>query len=131
MYRVEHRELTAQRTHATAMSNVFHCNLPPLNIHSLFRLFRQRHYDYAKELFWLGGATSPNFPCEITERALAHVIGDKAEQAYRRSDALEKRWRLMEAWAQYCEPKRTGNVVQILKDVRLRACELHRLNLPT
>jgi hypothetical protein len=43
------------------------------------------------------------------------VIGDKAEQAYRRSDPLEKRRRLMEAWAQYCEPKRTGNVVQMRK----------------
>jgi hypothetical protein len=120
MYRVEHRELTAQRTHGAVMSNVFHCN-PPLHIHSLFRLFRQRHYDYAKELFWLGRATFPNFPCEITETALAHVIGDKADQAYRRSDALEKRRRLMEAWAQYREPKRTGNVVQMRKDVRLRA----------
>jgi hypothetical protein len=27
-----------------------------------------------------------NFPREITEMALAHVIGDKAEQAYRRSE---------------------------------------------
>jgi hypothetical protein len=35
------------------------------------------------------------FPREITETGLAHVIGDKAEQAYRRSDALEKRRKLM------------------------------------
>jgi hypothetical protein len=41
--------------------------------------------------------------------------GDKAEQAYRRSDALEKRRKLMDAWAAYCEPKGTGNVVQIGK----------------
>ena len=53
-----------------------------------------------------------NFPREITETALAHIIGDKAKQAYRRSDALEKRRRLMEAWAAYCE-RTTGNVVQI------------------
>ena len=43
---------------------------------------------------------------------MAHVIGGKAKQAYRRSDALEKRRRLMEAWAAYCE-RTTGNVVQI------------------
>jgi len=58
------------------------------------------------------------FPREITETALAHVIGDKAErayQAYRRSDALEKRRKLMEAWANYCEPKNTGNVIGIGK----------------
>jgi hypothetical protein len=56
-----------------------------------------------------------NFPREITETALAHVIGDKAEQAYRRSDALEKRRKLMEAWAAYCEPKGSDNVVQMRK----------------
>ena len=46
---------------------------------------------------WAGNVS--NFPREITETALAHVIGDKAEQAYRRGDALEKRRKLMEAWA--------------------------------
>ena len=35
-------------------------------------------------------------------------LSKKAEQAYRRSNALEKRRKLMEAWAQYCEPKRVG-----------------------
>lgn len=60
---------------------------------------------------WAGNVS--NFPREITETALAHVIGDKAEQAYRRSDALEKRRRLMEAWAAYIEPKAAANVVQI------------------
>jgi hypothetical protein len=52
-------------------------------------------------------------PREVVETALAYVIGDKAEQAYRRSDALERRRKLMEAWANYCEPKKTGNVVHI------------------
>ena len=60
---------------------------------------------------WAGNISS--FPREVTETALAHVIGDKAEQAYRRSDALEKRRKLMEAWASYCEPKATGNVVPL------------------
>jgi hypothetical protein len=54
-------------------------------------------------------------PARNTETALAHVIGDKAEQAYRRSDALEKRLKLMEAWAAYCEPKASANVVPIRK----------------
>jgi hypothetical protein len=60
---------------------------------------------------WAGNVS--NFPREITDTALAHVIGDKAEQAYRRSDALEKRRKLMEARASYREPKKAGNVVQI------------------
>jgi hypothetical protein len=51
----------------------------------------------------------------VIETALAHVIGDKAEQAYRRGDALEKRRKLMEGWASYCEPKARSNVVKIRK----------------
>jgi integrase len=60
---------------------------------------------------WAGNISS--FPREIVETALAHVIGDKAEQAYRRSDALEKRRKLMEAWATYCEPRTNTNVLAI------------------
>jgi integrase len=60
---------------------------------------------------WAGNESS--FPREIIEAALAHVIGDKAEQAYRRGDALEKRRRLMETWAAYCEPRTMGNIVQL------------------
>jgi integrase len=60
---------------------------------------------------WAGNVSS--FPREIVETALAHVIGDKAEQAYRRSDALEKRCKLMEAWAAYCEPRASENIIHI------------------
>jgi integrase len=60
---------------------------------------------------WAGNVSS--FPREVTETALAHVIGDKAEQAYRRSDALEKRRRLMDAWAAFCEPRKRANIVQL------------------
>jgi hypothetical protein len=59
---------------------------------------------------WAGNV--PNFPREITETALSHVIGDKAEQAYRRSDALENRRKLMDAWSAYSEPKTSANIVQ-------------------
>jgi hypothetical protein len=61
-----------------------------------------------KNNFWLVWNAS-SFPREITEAALAHVIGDKAEKAYRRSDALEKRRKLMDAWSAYCEPKTSAN----------------------
>jgi hypothetical protein len=43
------------------------------------------------------------FPREVAEAALSDVIGDKAEQAYRRDDALAKRRDLMTAWANYCD----------------------------
>lgn len=60
---------------------------------------------------WAGNVS--NFPREVAETALAHVFGNKAEQAYRRSDALEKRRKLMDAWASYCEPAAKGNVLPL------------------
>lgn len=55
---------------------------------------------------WAGNET--HFAREVAEAALAHSIGDKAEQAYRRGDALEKRRALMTAWGQYIQPKDSG-----------------------
>jgi integrase len=49
---------------------------------------------------WASERTS--FQNEIVEAALAHVIGDKVEQAYRRGDMFEKRGRLMQQWATFC-----------------------------
>jgi hypothetical protein len=62
---------------------------------------------------WAGNET--HFPRELAEHALAHVIGDKAEQAYRRSDALEKRRALMGAWAAHCEPSSVDGKVTPLR----------------
>jgi integrase len=60
---------------------------------------------------WAGDHSA--FPREVIEAALAHKIPDKAEASYRRSDALEKRRKLMEAWSSYlARPKAvTGAVV--------------------
>ena len=66
---------------------------------------------------WVGDATA--FPREVAEAALAHRVGDAAERAYRRGDALQKRRELMDAWADFCEPK-SPNVV-ILGQHRLDA----------
>ncbi|MER8912239.1 integrase arm-type DNA-binding domain-containing protein [Mesorhizobium sp. M0761] len=56
--------------------------------------FRSTFRDWAAE--------RSNFPREIAEAALAHVLSDKTEAAYQRGDMLEKRRRLMTAWAGYC-----------------------------
>ncbi len=64
---------------------------------------------------WVGEQT--HFPREIAEAALAHVVGDATERAYRRGDALEKRRELMNTWAAYCEPK-PANVVRITRAKR-------------
>ena len=60
---------------------------------------------------WVGDATS--FAREIAEAALAHRVGDATEQAYRRADALEKRRKLMTAWAEYSSVVPDGKVVQL------------------
>jgi integrase len=49
---------------------------------------------------WAGDASSHSR--EVIETALAHIVKDKTEAAYRRSDALEKRRVLMQDWANYC-----------------------------
>lgn len=49
---------------------------------------------------WVDEATS--FPDWLAEAALAHAKGDKVEAAYKRGDALAKRRKLMEAWAEFC-----------------------------
>jgi integrase len=68
--------------------------------------FRSTFSDWASEV-------SP-YSSELRETALAHTIGNKAEAAYRRGDALEKRRAMMEAWAQWCEPK-AANVLPFAK----------------
>jgi integrase len=65
---------------------------------------------------WCGDRTA--FPREVAEAALAHIVGDKAEQAYRRGTALAKRRQLMEKWATFCmtppvEKSKSDKVVPI------------------
>jgi integrase len=68
--------------------------------------FRSTFRDWAAE--------QTNFPREVAEMALAHVVEDKVEGAYRRGDLFEKRRRLMEAWARYCGTvQKAGKVVPI------------------
>ena len=75
----------------------------PLSDGSLFKTLPRRGRDDLtthgfRSTFrdWCGDHTE--FPREVAEAALAHAIGDSTEAAYRRSDALDKRRKLMEAW---------------------------------
>jgi integrase len=49
---------------------------------------------------WAGETTA--FPREVIEMALAHRLGDAAEQAYARGDLFQKRRLLMQEWAEFC-----------------------------
>ena len=62
---------------------------------------------------WAAERTS--FPSEVVEMALAHVVDDKTEAAYRRGDLFEKRRRLLDAWADYCAKQPTPSKGIVLK----------------
>lgn len=69
--------------------------------------FRSTFRDWAAE--------NTNFSREVTERAMAHAVGDKTEAAYLRSDVFQKRVKLMAAWASFCTrpPAHVADVVPI------------------
>ncbi len=68
--------------------------------------FRSTFRDWAAE--------QTNYPREAAEMALAHVVSDKVEAAYRRGDLFEKRRRLMDDWAKFCATlSKLGTVVPI------------------
>jgi integrase len=69
---------------------------------------------------WAGDVTS--FPREVAEAALAHKVGNEVERAYRRSDALEKRRKLMQAWADYLAVTKAKNVTN-LSEARKRVAK--------
>jgi integrase len=69
--------------------------------------FRSSFRDWASEV--------TQFPQEVAEMALAHTIASKVERAYRRGDLFEKRRKLMDAWASYCEPEALGKVIRLEK----------------
>jgi integrase len=59
-------------------------------------------------------AADHRVPHEIAEMALGHAIAEAVVRAYQRSDLLEQRRRLMDAWARYCaEPSARAEVVQL------------------
>jgi integrase len=59
--------------------------------------FRSTFKDWARD--------RTSFDNYVVEAALAHSLGDKVEAAYARSDVIEKRRKLMEAWAAFCASK--------------------------
>ncbi|MEO9166885.1 MAG: integrase arm-type DNA-binding domain-containing protein [Aestuariivirga sp.] len=67
--------------------------------------FRSTFRDWASE--------QTSFPHEVCEMALAHVIGNKAEAAYRRGDLFEKRRKLMEAWQAFADSKPMAKVLPL------------------
>jgi integrase len=57
--------------------------------------FRSTFRDWAAEC--------TNYPREVAEMALAHVVSDQVEAAYRRGDLFDKRCGLMADWGNHCD----------------------------
>lgn len=74
---------------------------PGLTVHGFRSTFRD----------WIAEETdhSP----EVAEMALAHTIGNKVEQAYRRGNLLERRKRLMQDWEYFCLGNSWSNVLAL------------------
>jgi integrase len=71
-------------------------------VHGMRSAFR----DYAED--------QTNFSRAVCEMALAHKVGDDTELAYRRTDLLAKRAKLMAMWATFCAtPKRDATVTPL------------------
>ena len=62
-------------------------------------------------------AENTNFSSEVCEMALAHVVENATEAAYRRGDLFEKRCKLMEAWAAFCEPRANAKILPIKRKI--------------
>ena len=73
---------------------------------SLTALMRRMNVDAVPHGFrstfrdWVGEFT--DYPSDLAEMALAHILPNKTEAAYRRGDGLEKRRGMMDAWAIHC-----------------------------
>lgn len=50
---------------------------------------------------WVGDETE--YPSDLAELCLSHILGNKTERAYRRTAAVERRRQLMQDWADYCD----------------------------
>jgi integrase len=88
-------------------TNAFRALLLRMEVATTAHGFRASFKTWAEEV--------SSFPREVIEMALAHSVGDAAEQAYRRGDGLLKRAKLAEAWAGYIErgSQRIGSVTPI------------------
>jgi integrase len=97
----------------------------PLGKDALQRaLARMGHADItvhgtARSTFRDWAAERTAFSYAARELALAHVVHSKQSRAYERTDLLDERRRLMEAWATFCySPSAAGELVPMRKAAR-------------
>jgi integrase len=85
-------------------------NMAMLNLLERMGIYATTHGFRSAFRDWAAERTA--FPHEVCEMALAHTIRNAAEAAYRRGDLMEKRQKLMEAWADFIAlPRLEGTVI--------------------
>ena len=84
---------SVRNVHGPLSLGVWRMLLRRLGIDATVHGFRSSFRDWCGET---------GVPREVAEACLAHVIRNQAEAAYARSDLLERRREVMEAWAEYC-----------------------------
>ena len=94
----------------------------PLSDMTLTKVMRDMKADAVPHGFrstfrdWAAEQTS--FSREVIEACLAHTVGNDVELAYKRTDFLEKRRALMDAWGAYCIGSGKGELVAFPKGKR-------------
>jgi integrase len=97
--------------------------VPMSNMTMLMLLRRMQRDDLTAHGFrstfsdWAAERTA--YPREVVEMALAHAVESKVEAAYRRGDLFDKRRKLMESWAGFCDAPANATVTSI-RDVLTR-----------
>jgi len=94
----------------------------PLSNMALLMLLRRMGYEDLtahgfRSTFRDWAAERTNFQREVAEAALAHVVGDKVEAAYRRGDLFEKRRRLMGAWCEFAMKAQDAGRILPLREI--------------
>jgi len=96
-------DIQEKRIGETGLLKLVNRLAPQCSVHGFRSSFRD----------WAGEKT--NFDREVIEHALAHRLPDRVEAAYRRGTAIEKRRRLMQAWARHCLPSAVAADVVALR----------------
>jgi len=60
---------------------------------------------------WIAEQTS--FSGRLAETAMAHKLSNETEAAYQRRDMIQNRFKMMDAWSNYCYSHNT-NVIKLM-----------------
>ena len=66
-----------------------------------------------RSTFRVWAAEKTDYPSDMAEHALAHAVGNAVERAYLRSDMVEKRRGMMEAWDRFLRGANNRSLAEV------------------